>query len=194
MALQWDRLLVASGARLCPWHCGDSLGLGGCWGPCHLLGSPRTAGLPVTFSCSSWQQLAAPSCCSSASRRGASFVTVSFKRSDLLRRVTWRLCQQLLVLAQLCCRSTAASPACVILVLGSPTLSPQRTGTEEQWGTGVSVGSCCAATEGRCWGWGGWGRGLLPYITLHISTWPHCVKRPPEAANGAQMLPPAPPR
>lgn len=33
----------------------------------------------------------------------ASFVTVSFKRSNLFRGVTWLLCQQLLVLAQLCC-------------------------------------------------------------------------------------------
>lgn len=143
---------MASSAWLCPWHCRDSLGLSGCWGPCHLLGSPHIVGLPVTFSCSSWQPLTAPSRCASASRRGASFVTVSFKRSDLLRRVTWRLCQKLLVLAQLCCRSTAASPVCVILVLGSPTLSLQCTGMEEQWGTGVPGGSCCAATEGKCCG------------------------------------------
>lgn len=79
------------------------------------------------------------------------------------------------MLAQLCCRSAAASPACVILILGSPTLSPQRTGMEKQWGTGVSVGSCCAATEGRCWEAGGLGEGAAPiHYIAHLHLAPLC--------------------
>lgn len=59
---------------------------------------------------------------------GASFVTVSFKRSNLFRGVTWLLCQQLLVLAQLCCSSCQSRmrhPCPLVLGVLSGPLSAQ---------------------------------------------------------------------
>lgn len=67
--------------------------------PCPMAAS---SGSWVTFSLQLLESLPCPlPLCLEWNR--ASFVTVSFKRSNLFRGVTWLLCQQLLVLAQLCC-------------------------------------------------------------------------------------------
>lgn len=92
--------------------------------PCPMAAS---SGSWVTFSL---QLLEAPPCplplC--LEWNGASFVTVSFKRSNLFLGVTWLLCQQLLVLAQLrcscrSCQSRMRHPCPLVLgVLSVPSL------------------------------------------------------------------------
>lgn len=111
--------------------------------PSHpALSPPRPPPCPMAASSGSWvtfslQLLEAPPCplplC--LEWNGASFVTVSFKRSNLFRGVTWLLCQQLLVLAQLCCSSCQSRmrhPCPLVLGVLSGPLSAHGKSTPSQ--------------------------------------------------------------